>query len=215
MNHLAHLLLANDDLNLLVGGFLGDFVKGRLKGERPEAIEAGIQLHRAIDQFTDFHPLVIRCRSLLPTNSRRVSGIIIDIAFDHYLACEWAQFSSIDLQTFDTETFERLLVPTMQRHFPNRALIACQAMQTRKSLLRTRDSGFIDQSLLAIGKRLRGGDQYFNFEARQSIHEALPSIQPYFREFFASLQGFVDNWRECKLSSSAAFADGSACHIDG
>ena len=35
MNHLAHLLLANDDLNLLVGGFLGDFVKGRLKGERP------------------------------------------------------------------------------------------------------------------------------------------------------------------------------------
>ena len=48
MNHLAHLLLAERSDGLLVGGFLGDFVKGRLKGDRPTAIEQGIKLHLSL-----------------------------------------------------------------------------------------------------------------------------------------------------------------------
>ena len=57
MNHLAHLLLAERSNGLLVGGFLGDFVKGRLKGDRPTAIEQGIKLHRYIDHHQYKHYL--------------------------------------------------------------------------------------------------------------------------------------------------------------
>ena len=58
MNHLAHLALAGESPHLVVGGFLGDFVKGRLDNRFEPGIEAGIRLHRAIDAFTDHNPKV-------------------------------------------------------------------------------------------------------------------------------------------------------------
>ena len=74
MNHLAHLLLAERSDGLLVGGFLGDFVKGRLKGDRPPAIEQGIKLHRYIDHFTDHHPEALRLRALFPDSTRKLQA---------------------------------------------------------------------------------------------------------------------------------------------
>ena len=58
MNHLAHFYLAHPHEELMVGGFLGDFVKGKLSGKHPHRIELGIRLHRAIDAYTDQHPIV-------------------------------------------------------------------------------------------------------------------------------------------------------------
>lgn len=57
MNFLAHLFLGRDTDDLLVGSYLGDFVKGEINGELPTDITRGILLHRHIDSFTDRHPL--------------------------------------------------------------------------------------------------------------------------------------------------------------
>ncbi|KKM01805.1 hypothetical protein LCGC14_1790730, partial [marine sediment metagenome] len=49
MNYLAHIYLSGDHPEVMVGGLLGDFVKGPLRGQLPRAIEEGIALHRKID----------------------------------------------------------------------------------------------------------------------------------------------------------------------
>ena len=56
MNYLAHILLSGDNLDIQVGGLLGDFVKGPLQGQYPEKVEQGIALHRKLDVYTDAQP---------------------------------------------------------------------------------------------------------------------------------------------------------------
>ena len=194
MNHLAHLLLSGNNDQLLLGGFLGDFVKGLQTGIRPISIEQGIKLHRAIDAYTDQHPSVTACRLAVPKDLRRVSGIITDIAFDHFLAKTFTHYYPQSLQRFDQLAFQRLLKPEHTDFFPEPALLTCQRMRDFKSLLRTQDEDFIARSLIHIGRRLRGGEQFFNSETLPRISPALPFIEASFPEFFACLQGFVDNW---------------------
>jgi len=52
------MFLSGDDPELLVGNFMGDFVKGPLGDAYPTRIRQGLVLHRKIDSFahndTDF-----------------------------------------------------------------------------------------------------------------------------------------------------------------
>ena len=57
MNYLAHLLLADDEPESIIGGMLGDFVRGREAGRYSDGIRAGIRLHVRIDSFTDDHAM--------------------------------------------------------------------------------------------------------------------------------------------------------------
>ena len=86
MNFLAHILLSGSRSDMQIGGFLGDFVKGPLRGEFPPEIEAGIQLHRSIDAHTDSLPALQALRALLPLEWRRYNGILSDVLYDHFLA---------------------------------------------------------------------------------------------------------------------------------
>src|SRR5438094_5646041 len=56
MNYLAHLFLAGDTAELLIGNLAGDFVKGPLRDEFTPGIREGIRQHRRLDAFTDTHP---------------------------------------------------------------------------------------------------------------------------------------------------------------
>ena len=56
MNYLAHVFLQRSSPELMVGGMLGDFVKGALGARYSPGVCAGIALHRAIDRYTDAHP---------------------------------------------------------------------------------------------------------------------------------------------------------------
>ena len=78
MNYLAHLLLAEDTEESLLGNFLGDFVKGNIGTRYSPAIARGILLHRKVDAFTDTHPITKSSRCLFSRQRRRYAGIIID-----------------------------------------------------------------------------------------------------------------------------------------
>ncbi len=92
MNYLAHLLLSGRDRDVQVGGLLGDFVKGPLRGEWPAAIEQGIHLHRRLDSLCDRHPAFVAASGLLPPPWRRFRGVLLDVYFDHRLASRWREF---------------------------------------------------------------------------------------------------------------------------
>ena len=56
MNLLAHAYLSFNNQPVLVGNMISDYVKGKKKFSYDPAIQKGIELHRAIDEFTDHHP---------------------------------------------------------------------------------------------------------------------------------------------------------------
>lgn len=108
MNYLAHIYLSGDCPESMIGGLLGDFVKGPLHGELPAAIERGITLHRKIDVFTDSLPLVKQAISRIEPPYRRFGGILIDICYDHFLAANWTAFHHRPLADY-CQTFYSLL----------------------------------------------------------------------------------------------------------
>lgn len=90
MNFLAHALLAGDDPALVVGGVVGDWIKGPLPGRLPPDLARGAALHRAIDSHAETHPAFRRSRSRVSTARRRYAGVLVDIFYDHLLAADWA-----------------------------------------------------------------------------------------------------------------------------
>ena len=108
MNYLAHLYLAEQSSEGLLGGLLGDFVKGRLDDRYTDTVRRGIALHRAIDSYTDAHPLHLESRNRIGRQRRRYAGIIIDVCYDHFLSRCWADYSSESLGCFTERVYDVL-----------------------------------------------------------------------------------------------------------
>ena len=108
MNYLAHLYLAEQSREGLLGGLLGDFVKGRLDNRFTITVRRGIALHRAIDSFTDAHPLHLKSRNRIGRERRRYAGIIVDVCYDHFLCRRWADYSSENLGCFAERVYDVL-----------------------------------------------------------------------------------------------------------
>jgi acyl carrier protein phosphodiesterase len=110
MNFLAHIYLSGDDPNIQLGNFMGDFVKGRNLTEQfgPE-IAKGIELHRAIDAFTDKHPIVKQSKVRLREKYRHYAPVIVDIFYDHYLAKNWDKFHNTFLPDFAEQIYTMIM----------------------------------------------------------------------------------------------------------
>jgi acyl carrier protein phosphodiesterase len=90
MNFLAHAVLAGNDPALIVGGVVGDWIKGPLPGSLPPDLARGVALHRAIDSHAETHPAFQRSRQRMSAGRRRYAGVLVDIFYDHLLARDWA-----------------------------------------------------------------------------------------------------------------------------
>ncbi|MFT4741259.1 MAG: acyl carrier protein phosphodiesterase [Marivirga sp.] len=112
MNFLAHIYLSNEDEQITVGNFIGDFVKGAEIEKYDSRIKTGIILHRAIDEYTDTHPLVLTSKDKLRKKYRHYAGVILDIFFDHFLALNWNQFHPQPLRNFVDDQYSLLQANT-------------------------------------------------------------------------------------------------------
>jgi acyl carrier protein phosphodiesterase len=108
VNHLAHLFLAGDSDESLIGNFAGDFVKGPLGERFTPGIREGIVQHRKIDTFTDTHPSVAAFRRVLTPEHGHYARVIADMFFDHFLACRFDELGGEPLESFLGRTFARL-----------------------------------------------------------------------------------------------------------
>lgn len=93
MNFLAHSLFADNDDLIVVGQYCGDFVRGGNLEQFPAGIREGIRRHRAIDTYTDQHPVNLKARNYFEKPLRRFAGVITDVVYDHYLARNWSLYS--------------------------------------------------------------------------------------------------------------------------
>lgn len=118
VNHLAHIFLAGDSDDSLLGNLAGDFVKGPLRGQFPPGVERGIAEHRRIDAYTDSHPQAGAIRRIVAAEQGHYARVIADIFLDHFLATEWRTYSAETLDRFLQRVFARL--DPYQRSMPGR-----------------------------------------------------------------------------------------------
>jgi acyl carrier protein phosphodiesterase len=100
VNYLAHLLLAEQTAESLIGNLAGDFVKGRIGDDVTRGIADGIRHHRRVDAFTDSHPSVAAFRRVLIPEHGHYARVIADVFFDHFLAIDFTRYSSDSLDAF-------------------------------------------------------------------------------------------------------------------
>jgi acyl carrier protein phosphodiesterase len=71
-------------------------------------VRRGVRRHRRVDAFTDRHPVCVGLRAAFPAARRRYAGIVLDVAFDHFLARHWARFSDQSRDDFVARTYQIL-----------------------------------------------------------------------------------------------------------
>lgn len=118
MNHLAHCYLSFGDADLLLGNFIADFVKGRHWEEYPAPVQRGIFLHRAIDSFTDEHPVVRLSTARVRPFAGRYAGPVVDILYDFLLAEHWAQITTQAFGSFVQQTYKMLEIRRLEMPDP-------------------------------------------------------------------------------------------------
>jgi acyl carrier protein phosphodiesterase len=108
VNFLAHTYLSGGNEEIIVGNFMGDYVKGKNYLLFPEQVKKGILIHRDIDSFTDMHEVTRRSKQRLASRYHKYAGIIIDIFYDHFLASLWDSYSTLPLSDFVIRTYDLL-----------------------------------------------------------------------------------------------------------
>ncbi len=118
MNYLAHAYLSFNNPEVLVGNMISDHVKGRSQYDYPPGVLAGIKLHRAIDEFTDQHPVTKEMMHIFRPAYRLYAGALVDIVYDYCLANDPSQFETEEeLFLFSQQTYA-LLTPHLETFPP-------------------------------------------------------------------------------------------------
>ncbi|MFM6925285.1 MAG: ACP phosphodiesterase [Ferruginibacter sp.] len=125
MNYLAHAYLSFNNPEILAGNMISDYIKGKKQFDYPPAVQKGIRLHRAIDNFTDTHAATAELKSYFRPQYRLYSGAFADVVYDHFLANDKQQFcTEKELQEFAASTYQQLngfteiFPPAFQKIFP-------------------------------------------------------------------------------------------------
>jgi acyl carrier protein phosphodiesterase len=184
MNYLAHLYLAEQNREGLLGSLLGDFVKGRLDHRFPETVRRGIALHRAIDSFTDAHPVHLASRNRIGKQRRRYAGIIVDVCYDHFLCRHWTDYSGESLASFSARVYDIL---REHRHdLPHRLRRMAPHMIADDWLGSYSDLTNVGRALDGIAQRIPRSNPLAG--ALTEIEANYGALDDDFRRFFPELQ---------------------------
>ncbi|MBQ0712864.1 MAG: DUF479 domain-containing protein [Porticoccus sp.] len=191
MNYLAHIYLSGDHSEAMIGGLLGDFVKGPLRGQLPPAIEEGIALHRKVDVFTDSLPEVKQAIARIEPPYRRFGGILIDICYDHFLAVNWSKFHPQPLANYCQNFYQTL--SEYEHHLPPAAKQFNAIAPKARWLESYAQMENIEYVLERVGLR---------FRKRVPLNEAFPQlVRDYpllsqeFSQVFPKIIAFAENQR--------------------
>jgi len=159
MNYLAHVHLATITNTSKTGSLLGDFVKGQVSGLHFDTdIKQGIQLHRAVDTFTDTHAYTKSLTRQLGS-LRRYGGIIVDVLYDHQLSLNFKQFHHQPLSHFAKDCYlelgSDLTSETNVEHLPAPYIKMVNAMKEMDWLSSYGDINNIERAFIGISRRLK------------------------------------------------------------
>ena len=199
MNYLAHVYLSGADEMVTIGNFIADGIKGSSYKSYPQDIQIGILLHREIDTFTDAHPTVRESTKRLHARYGHYSGIIVDILYDHFLAKNWTQYSSVPLADYIDSFYDSL-----QRNFevlPQRIQQMLPYMISDNWLLSYASIEGIAKVLDGMNRRTKNRSQMNH--AVEELQEFYEEFETEFTRFFEELMTFANS--KLKILSSQKY----------
>ena len=209
MNYLAHLYLAAEPADLskrhtslsdgtdesLVGGLLGDFVKGDGYDLYSTGIRRAILIHRKLDAFTDAHPVYRRSKRRIHHRYRHTRGILVDLFYDHFLARDWDQYATEPLPAFTRRVYRALAAH--RNILPHRLQSVLPRMAADDWFLAYRDIANIGHALAGLSRRLSN---------RNELHRGLDELRANygelegdFRAFFPEIVDYVATLKDVTL----------------
>ncbi|GAA4023330.1 acyl carrier protein phosphodiesterase [Hymenobacter glaciei] len=190
MNFLAHLYLSGAPTaacytDVLVGNFMADSVPGRQLENYAPAVQAGIRLHRAIDTYTDQHPVVRRStKRLREAGYGKYAGVISDMFLDHFLARSFAEYSAESLTDFAKRVYG--LLQGREAEMPPRVQQMLLYMVQHNWLLGYAETEGIRRALGGLSRRAVAGSGMET--AATELEANYEAYEADFREFFPQLR---------------------------
>ncbi len=192
MNFLAHFYLSGEDEDLILGNYLGDFLRGGELKNLSEPIFRGIELHRSIDEFTDAHPLVRQSQQTLREGLGRYVPVAVDVIYDHFLAGMWSDYSDEDLQTFANRKYAFLELHRGQLN--KRAAGFLNYMHGNNILYNYQFDEGIQRVFEDLNHRARFDTKLKNAVFEMNHHRKL--LEEDFRTFFPELVAHVSRYQQ-------------------
>nr|WP_322626256.1 ACP phosphodiesterase [uncultured Flavobacterium sp.] len=178
MNFLAHIYLSGNNDHIKIGNFIADGIHGQPQGYHPEIVK-GIMVHRAIDTFTDAHPLFRQGTKRLHARYHHYAGVIMDIFYDHFLAKNWAVYSNVPLPEFAQDFYK--LVTDNYEILPERNKGMIPHMTQYNWLVSYASLEGIDRTLKQMDHRTK---------LRSGMGNAVDELKEYYTEFEAEFTEF-------------------------
>ena len=187
MNFLAHIYLSGDNDLIKIGNFMADGIRGKHFESFPLDVQKGIILHRAIDTFTDAHPIFRKSTKRLHANYHHYAGVIVDVFYDHFLAKNWVKYSDENLEEYVANFYQSLqnntpiltertigMMPYMIKY---NWLVSYQTIEGINKILTQMDSRTKNESKMRF--------------ASAELKEFYAEFEKEFTEFFEELRAFA------------------------
>ena len=200
MNFLAHCLIgsraAGDQPGspspdaLLVGGFLGDFIKGRVPEEMPADLALGVRLQRRIDAYSNQHPDIRISSDRFPPELRRLAPILVDILCDHLLSRTWADYHNEALPLFTGSVYRGVAAHT--EWLPAHGMEFLDYAREKDLLARYGDWSVTEGAMRSITRRLKRPE--LNPLLAEAVPPLLGALEADFHRYFPDILEHASNW---------------------
>ncbi len=189
MNFLAHLYLSGDSDEIKLGNFIGDFVKGNKYQYYPDMVAYGIRLHRSIDSFTDNHADVKGCMQILRPGYGRFSGVVVDIFFDHFLASNWSDYSTVTLRQFASHAHSIFISNFLMLPMRVKQFLPFLIQHRRLESYAQKENLFHVLEIMSKRTSLPSNSEY----AMDMLQQEYELFERLFRSFFLELTDWVES----------------------
>ena len=192
MNFLAHLVLSPKETDFISGNIAADFLRGSDRKFVSKSVQSGISMHQFVDQFTDNHLLVKTSKDRVKNHFRLLSGVLIDVFYDHFLAKDFDLIANIPLEEFCEYIYETLekntseLPPKLQQFVP--------VMIRENILFSYRRLAGIQTALTRIN--LRVTKKFSVGLAMAILNDMYDFLENDFRQYFPCLINVTESYRK-------------------
>jgi acyl carrier protein phosphodiesterase len=177
----------------MIGNLIGDAIKGNKYENLQPSIRKGVLMHRAIDDFTDRHPVNFKIRKLFHPYFGKYAGVYLDMFYDHFLAVGWNEFSKdVSLNTFCRNFYVTAL--SKHKYLPSKIKNILYWLIIGNRLKNYSNLNSLQTTLEYMHRRRklpRSGKEAINF-----LKENYDVIRESFYEFFPLLVIYTRIWRE-------------------
>lgn len=189
MNFLAHIYLSFNQAEVSLGNFIADHVKGKNYQEFSVGVQQGILLHRAIDEFTDQHPLYRQSCKRIFSVQGHYSRVVIDIFYDYFLAAYWKEHHPSELAAFASDFYS--LLQSHLDNMPQKTQHLAPYMISQNWLLAYSTQPGIERILKGMHRRTSHASMMDKALLDLQAHE--PALKADFDAFFPELIIFSRN----------------------